>query len=166
MEKNKIENVKNNEDKINNPILAIVRISGMVKVRKDIEETLDRLKIRRKYSCVIINKNDKNIYGMLKKVKYYVAYGNIDKEVLRKLIEERAENIEGRKSKIKINSEEVAEGLFKNKRLKDFGLKEFFRLHPPRKGIKSKLHYPKGVLGDNKKDINKLIERMLWWEVW
>ena len=42
-----------------------------------------------------------------------------------------------------------------------FKLKGFFRLHPPRKGINSKLQYPKGVLGDNKKDINKLIERML-----
>jgi hypothetical protein len=40
-------------------------------------------------------------------------------------------------------------------------LKGFFRLHPPRKGIKSKLQYPKGVLGDNKESINKLIERML-----
>lgn len=159
MEKNKVRN--SSEEKNDISILAVIRISGMVKVRKDIAETLDRLKIRRKYACVLINKNDKNIYGMLKKVKYYVAYGNIDKEILKKLIEERAESIEGRKSKIKINSEEVAEGLFKNKRLKDFGLKEFFRLHPPRKGIKSKLHYPKGVLGDNKDNINKLIEKML-----
>lgn len=159
MEKNKVRN--SSEEKNDISILVVIRISGMVKVRKDIAETLDRLKIRRKYACVLINKNDKNIYGMLKKVKYYVAYGNINKEILKKLIEERAESIEGRKSKIKINSEEVAEGLFKNKRLKDFGLKEFFRLHPPRKGIKSKLHYPKGVLGDNKDNINKLIEKML-----
>lgn len=159
MEKNKVRN--NSEEKNDSSILAVIRISGMVKVRKDIAETLDRLKIRRKYACILINKNDKNIYGMLRKVKYYVAYGNIDKEILKKLIEERAESIEGRKSKIKINSEEVVDGLFKNKRLKDFGLKDFFRLHPPRKGIKSKLHYPKGVLGDNKESINKLIERML-----
>jgi hypothetical protein len=47
------------------------------------------------------------------------------------------------------------------KKLADFKLKGFFRLHPPRKGIDSKLQYPKGVLGNNKKDINKLIERML-----
>jgi hypothetical protein len=41
------------------------------------------------------------------------------------------------------------------------GIKPFFRLHPPRKGINSKIQYPKGVLGNNKEDINKLIERML-----
>ena len=40
-------------------------------------------------------------------------------------------------------------------------LKPFFRLHPPRKGIKSKKHYPKGVLGNHGKKINELLERML-----
>jgi len=36
-------------------------------------------------------------------------------------------------------------------------------IHPPRKGIESKKHFGvgKGVLGNNKKEINKLIERML-----
>ncbi len=157
MQKNKIENKEENINKI----LVVVRISGMVKIRKDISETLDRLKLRRKYSCVLLNKNNKNVYGMLKKVKNCVAYGYIDKDSLKKLILERAENLSGRKSEIKVDVDEVVEGLFKNKELKDFKLKDFFRLHPPRKGIKSKLHYPKGVLGDNKKDINKLIERML-----
>ncbi|MCX8158682.1 MAG: uL30 family ribosomal protein [Candidatus Pacearchaeota archaeon] len=33
-------------------------------------------------------------------------------------------------------------------------------LHPPRGGINSKLHYPKGVLGENK-EIEDLIRRML-----
>ena len=47
------------------------------------------------------------------------------------------------------------------KRLSDFGIKPFFRLHPPRGGIKSKLHFPKGVLGDHGDKINLLIERML-----
>jgi len=40
-------------------------------------------------------------------------------------------------------------------------IKPYFRLHPPRKGIKSKLHYPKGVLGNHGEEINKLLERML-----
>ena len=40
-------------------------------------------------------------------------------------------------------------------------LKPFFRLHPPRGGIKSKIHFPKGVLGNNKEKINDLVERML-----
>jgi len=76
------------------------------------------------------------------------------------LIKERSENKEGRKKEIKIDVLEVVSGLKGGKKLSDFGLKEFFRLHPPRKGIKSKLQYPKGVLGKNGK-INELIGRML-----
>jgi len=116
--------------------IAIIRISGMVKVNKEIENTLYRLKIRRKYACVVVEPT-KEILGMLKKVRYHVAYGPISKDVYDKLIKARG------------------------KKGTDGKLKSFFRLHPPRGGIKSKLQYPKGVLGNNKADINKLIERML-----
>ena len=142
-------------------MVAVIRIAGMVKVRKDVAETLDRLKLRRKYACIIVDVSNKNIVGMLKRVKHYIAYGDIDSKTLEKLIKERAESEEGRKHKIEINAGEVAKGLMAGKKLADFKLKGFFRLHPPRKGIDSKLQYPKGVLGNNKKDINKLIERML-----
>ncbi len=148
------------KEKSENMLLAVIRISGMVEVKKDITETLDRLRLRRKYSCVLIPKN-KNNEGMLRKIKFYIAYGEIDKNILVKLIKERARSIEGNKRKITINIEEVADSLIKGKKISDFMLKPFFRLHPPRKGIKSKLAYPKGVLGDNGRDINKLIERML-----
>jgi len=126
---------KQQENKIEEKKIAIIRISGMVKVNKDIEDTLYRLRLRKKYSCVVV-KPTKEILGMIKKVKYYVAYGEIDKETYDKLIKVRGK---------KLNDK----------------LKPFFSLHPPRKGIKSKLQYPKGVLGNNKKDINKLIGRML-----
>lgn len=144
----------------NNKLLAVIRISGMVDVKKDIAETLDRLRLRRKYACILIPRN-KNNEGMVEKVKFYIAYGGIDKNTLVKLIKERAKSVEGDKNKIKINFEEVADNILEGKKLSDFKLKPFFRLHPPRKGIKSKLAYPKGVLGNNGKDINKLIERML-----
>ena len=142
-------------------MVVVVRISGMVKVRKDVAETLDRLRLRRKYACVVVDINDKNVAGMLKRVKHYVAFGEIDGKVLEKLVKERGESVDGRKREIKIDGKEVAVGLKEGKKLLDFKLKGFFRLHPPRKGIDSKLQYPEGVLGDNKKDINKLIERML-----
>jgi len=131
MLKYKMEEIKKTEQKM----IAIIRIAGQVKVNKDIAETLYRLRLRKKYTCVVIKPTKDNL-GMLKKVKYYVAYGEIDKETYDKLVKERGKKVDGK-------------------------LKPFFRLHPPRKGIKSKLQYPKGVLGDNKKDINKLIERML-----
>lgn len=156
MEEQKNENKENKKK-----LLAVIRISGMVKVRKDYEETLDRLRLRRKYACVLIDKKDKQIQGMLKKVRFFVAYGEIDEETLAKLIKERGESIDGRKKKIDVDEKKLAKELMSGKSLKDLKLKSFFRLHPPRKGIKSKLQYPKGVLGNNGSKINELIGRML-----
>lgn len=158
MEENK--DTGSNHGNKNGKLLVVIRISGMVKVKRDVSGTLDRLKLRRKYACVLLNSGSKDLMGMLMKVKYHVAYGEIDEGVLEKLIIERAESKEGRKREIKIDGMEVAKGLMSGKKLSDFGLKNFFRLHPPRKGIDSKLQYPKGVLGNNKK-INELVRRML-----
>ncbi|MEK6935572.1 MAG: uL30 family ribosomal protein [Nanoarchaeota archaeon] len=168
IQKNKTE-TKANKEKSENNLIVIIRISGMVKVRQEFNEALYRLRLRRKYACVIIKPNKTNL-GMLEKVKHYVAFGEIKKEVLLKLIKERAKSIEGDKREIKFEgvssvmtesaAEKVAEGLISGKSLADFGLKPFFRLHPPRKGIDSKRPYPDGVLGKNK-EINELVERML-----
>lgn len=150
------KNKKTSEKKL----LVVIRISGMIKIRKDMANTLDRLMLRRKYSCILINSNNKNLYGMLKKVRNFVSYGVIDNNIIEKLVKERGKSIEGNKRKVEIDPNEVVKGLVEGKKLNEFGLKPFFRLHPPRGGIKSKMHYPKGVLGENK-EINKLIERML-----
>ncbi len=115
-------------------MICVVRISGQVGLRKDIVETLYRLRLRRKYSCIVIDKPTKEQLGMINKVQDFVAFGEINPETYKKLVEKR-------KTKIK----------------------NFFRLHPPRKGIDSKKHFgvKKGVLGNNKEKINDLILRML-----
>ena len=120
-------------------MIAIIRIKGQVKLNKEIAETLYRLRLRRKYACVVISEPTKVQLGMIKKVKNVVAYGEIDKDTYKKLVEARG------------------------KKDKDGKLKPFFRLHPPRGGIESKKHFGvgKGVLGDNKEKINELILRML-----
>ncbi len=149
--------------KTNKPgnIIAIIRIKGCVKLRENFENTLDRLRLKRKYACVLINSSDRNLMGMLKKIRNYVAYGEINDETLAHLIKERGKSIDGNKKEVNINAEEVAKGLMSGKKLSDFGLKNFFRLHPPRGGINSKLQYPKGVLGNHRENINKLVERMM-----
>ena len=78
--------------------------------------------------------------------------------MLVRLIENRGK----RKDKKEItNPEKLAEELEKNKTMEEAGLKPFFRLHPPRRGIKNtKLSFPRGVLGNNK-EINQLVEKML-----
>tara|TARA_Y100000310_G_scaffold321762_1_gene379868 strand:- start:359 stop:844 length:486 start_codon:yes stop_codon:yes gene_type:complete len=161
MEEEKLNQKPEKTEKSKPSLAIVIRISGLVKVNKEIEENLNRLKLRRKYAAVLININDKNTKGMLDKVRFFVAYGEIDKPTLVKLLKSRAKSIKGEKVEVKIDAEKIADDLIAGKDLRDLGLKPFFRLHPPRKGIKSKLQYPKGVLGNNKKDINKLIERML-----
>jgi large subunit ribosomal protein L30 len=119
-------------------MIAIIRIKGEVGLRKEIKETLDRLRLGRKYACVVIENPEPSQLGMLKKVKDFVAFGEIDEDTYKELVEKRGKKVEGK-------------------------LKPFFRLHPPRKGIESKKHFGvgKGVLGDNGKKINDLIRRML-----
>ncbi len=116
-------------------MICIIRITGKVGLNKEIKETLDRLRLGRKYSCVVIENPNGSQLGMVKMISDFVAFGEINEETYKKLKEAR-----GKKNK------------------------KFFRLHPPRKGIDSKKHFgesSKGVLGDNKEKINELIVRML-----
>lgn len=119
-------------------MIAIIRIAGDTQLRETIKETFYRMRIRRKYACVVWEKPTNEQMGMLKKVADLVAYGEIDKDTYEELIKKRGKKVNGK-------------------------LKEFFRLHPPRGGIDSKEHYGqhKGVLGNNKNGINALIRRML-----
>ncbi|MBU3913507.1 MAG: uL30 family ribosomal protein [Nanoarchaeota archaeon] len=141
-------------------MIAIIRISGIPEMPLKAGETLDRMRLRRKYCCVLLSEEPENL-GMIKRAENFIAYGKIDKETLVELIKARGKT---REKKIKVDAEQIAKELLEGKikkKLIDFGLKPFFRLHPPRGGIDSKTHYPRGVLGDNKEDINKLIRRML-----
>lgn len=138
-------------------MICVIRIKGQVTLRKDLKETLNRLRLRKKYSCIVLNQN-KEQAGMIKKVRNLVAFGEIEDKNFEKLIEKRGQKIEKKKN---VNAKTAAEGINKGKKYEEFNLKPFFRLHPPRGGIKSKLHFPKGVLGDNGKKINDLLLRML-----
>jgi len=125
-----------------NQMIAVIRIHGQPKLKNEIRETLDRLRMRKKLVCVLIDEKDKIKMGMLKKVKEYVAYGKIDEKMKKELESKRGETIKT--------------GVDKGK------LKPFFRLHPPRGGFKksTKVAHPQGILGGHE-DISKLLGRML-----
>ncbi len=140
-------------------MLVAIRIRGKVGLNDDVKNALYRLRLRRKYACVLIREKPE-LVGMLNKLRNFIAYGHIDEKTLKKLIEKRGISLD----KKKINADEVVKELLKGKpekSLADLRLKPFFRLHPPRGGIDSKKHFPKGVLGNHKEEINKLVERML-----
>tara|TARA_Y100000310_G_scaffold167546_2_gene167372 strand:+ start:11854 stop:12297 length:444 start_codon:yes stop_codon:yes gene_type:complete len=140
-----------------NKMICVIRITGRVGINKDVDETLNRLRLRKKYSCVVLNPKKEQL-GMIKKVKDLVAFGEISDEMFEKLIESRKQVIDKDK---KIDSKNIVSEIKKGKKYQELNLKPFFRLHPPRKGINAKLHFPKGVLGNNKNKIDELVGRML-----
>ncbi|NCN86381.1 hypothetical protein GW932_00970 [archaeon] len=117
-------------------MIAAIRIRGQINLNKEVVETLSRLRLRKKYACVVLENPNEAQLGMIKKMRNFISYGEISKETYEKLVKER-----GKKD---------TQG----------NLKPFFRLHPPRGGANTKFHYPKGILGENK-EINELILRML-----
>jgi len=114
-------------------MIAIIRIHGQVGLNKDVVETFKRFGLKRKYSCAVLENPGKEQLGMIKKIKDFVAYGDLSEETYKKLVE-----APGDKSK------------------------KIFRLHPPRGGIDSKKNcrVRQGVLGNNKK-MDELVGRML-----
>jgi large subunit ribosomal protein L30 len=110
------------------------------------------MRLRRKYTAVLLHPTKTNL-SLLKQIRSFIAYGDINHETLELLLEKRAQSINGKKPDVK----HIISNIDK-KSLEDLGVKPFFRLHPPRGGIDSKIHFPmkKGVLGDNKAKINDL----------
>lgn len=124
--------------------IAVIRIRGLIGIKKEIRDTLDMLKLHKKHSCVILEATP-SIIGMIKKVSSYVTWGEIEDQTLKSLKEKRAEKIKDKEGKEKE--------------------KPFFRLHPPRggferKGIKKPFSVG-GSLGYRGEKINELIKKMI-----
>lgn len=140
--------------------LGVILIRGLIKVRKPVKDTLKLLRLNHKNSCIVIEENPVNS-GMIKKVKDYITWGEIDRETHQQLIEKRGEEYKGlaedSKGKIKYDNRFF---VYKNKKYK-----KYFRLNPPRKGFERKgVKLPfraGGALGYRGKKINELIKRML-----
>ncbi len=120
--------------------IAAIRIRGEARVNKDINNTLDRLRLRNKHNCVILNSTP-DIVGMLMKCKDYITWGEVEADIIKELETKRGEkDTEGK-------------------------LKKVFRLSPPvggfeKKGIK-KPFTTGGVLGNRREMITELIKKML-----
>ena len=151
---------------------AAVRVRGIVNIKPDIKKTLQLLNLTRVNHCVILPE-DKSTKGMLQTAKDYITWGEIDKKVLTKLIQERGK-LEGDKSLTDVHlknatsydsidklSDAIINNKFKYKEIPS--VKPIFRLNPPKKGYEGikRSFVKKGALGYRSKEINKLIERMI-----
>jgi len=139
--------------------IAVVRVRGSVNLRKEVKDTLNLLRLYRKNYCVVVDSNPSFI-GMIKRVKDYVTYGEIDDATYKELLEKRGEEYKGReedrKGRIKYRKFILVDGK---------KIKPFFRLNPPRKGfgrkgikVSFKAHGGLGYRGDR---INDLLKRMI-----
>ena len=139
--------------------IAIVKVRGSINLSGKVKDTLSLLRLYRKNYCVVVD-DSPSYKGMIKKVKDYVTYGEIDDGTYKELLEKRSEEYKGRegdrKGKIKYKRFILVDGK---------KIKPFFRLSPPRKGFGRKGikvgFKAKGALGYRGEKINDLLKRMI-----
>ncbi|HJJ42593.1 MAG TPA: 50S ribosomal protein L30 [Methanocorpusculum sp.] len=150
---------------------AIVQVRGVVNTRRDIKETLKMLRLHHINHCVIVPETPEYL-GMIRKVKDYIAFGEVDAKTLTTILTTRGRltgdkplTDEYVKSATKYeNIEELASAIAAGDlRIKDVPeLKPVLRMHPPRKGYKTtkRTYVQGGALGYYGKEINDLLIKM------
>lgn len=150
---------------------VVVQVRGVVNCRKEIKDTLKMLRLHHINHCVLVPDTPEYL-GMIRKVKDYVAYGEVDPETLGVVLSTRGRLTGNRRlTDAYVNENSVFEdiksfaaalcvGKASIKEIPE--LKPVLRLHPPRKGFKSikRTYQQGGALGNYGSDINALLYRM------
>jgi len=151
---------------------AVVRLRGKAGLEGSVRDTLRMLHLTRQNHCVIVAEGPTS-RGMLQTVKDYVTWGEIEAQVLARLLERSGRAIgdhpiddgyvraHSRFRSIEDLSQAIARG---DASLRDVaGLRPVLRLHPPVKGLRSikRAFREGGDLGFRGKAINDLLQRML-----
>ncbi len=149
---------------------AVLRLRSSREKKRRTETTMKELRLRKVNHCTLLPENDSS-KGMLNVVKDVVTYGEIDKETLVELLEKRSNLGEEMTDKrVDENTfyetiEELAVAIIdEEESLGNIeGLKNIFRMHPPRGGYKSikKPYNAGGDLGYRGSAINDLLQRMM-----
>lgn len=142
-------------------MFAVIRVRGSIGKKMEIKDTLSMMRLTRVNHCVVVRKDPKT-EGMIKKVKDFVTWGEIDEKTMEKLVAAR-----GRMSGDRKPDEKELKEIIGNVKKKGTlaGIKNFkpvLRLASPRKGYEGiKVPYPKGALGYRGEKIKYLLERMI-----
>lgn len=148
---------------------AVLRVRSPRSKSIKMEDTLERLRLNKVNHCTVVPEN-KVYKGMLNKIKDIITWGEIDKNTLSQLIRYRSTLDGDVEERLKEETsfegvEDFAEAVISEE--VEFtevdGLKNLFRLHPPRGGYKSikKPYKTGGSLGYRGQEINELLLRML-----
>ena len=138
---------------------AVIRIRGSIGVSPKIKKTFELLNLRRVNNMSIWQEN-KQTLKMIKIVENHATFGIINEDMIKEVITKRGNALED-----KIDLSKAIKEVISGKTIKEAGLKNCFRLSPPkkghaRKGVKKPFSIG-GALGNRKEKINELIERML-----
>jgi large subunit ribosomal protein L30 len=152
-------------------LMSIIRVRGPVKIKQDIAQSMTLLNLTRANHCVLYN-DSAYLKGSLRKAKDYITWGEISKEVLKKLLIKRGSVYDKDNKLVDFKDffskdiDKVVDDIYSGKKtIKELNIKPVFRLKPPskgydRKGIK-KSYVEGGALGYRKEEINKLLKKML-----
>jgi ribosomal protein L30/L7E len=66
-------------------MILVLRIAGRVKNKAKDNETLKRLKLGRKFACVLVDEKDGVRMGMVRAVGHIVAYGPVSDEFVKSM---------------------------------------------------------------------------------
>jgi len=150
---------------------AIVQVRGVVNTRREIKDTLKMLRLHHINHCVLVPDTPEYL-GMIRKVKDFVAYGEVDTATIEVILRTRGRvvgNYPLTDDYVRANSafsgiSEFAAALASGEaRLHDIpGLKPVLRLHPPRKGYRTikRTAQQGGALGYYGEEINALLYKM------
>jgi large subunit ribosomal protein L30 len=149
----------------------VVRMHGQINVPHWAANTLELLKLDKKFRATIIPAKD-NTLGMLNRVKHYISWQEADTNIAKELFAKKA-----RKAGYKKVTDEdlvqlgfksvdelataISEGKTSMNTLKP--IKPWFALSPPKKGFKRstrKTYGEGGILGQNK-DLADLVRSMI-----
>ncbi|AWR97301.1 50S ribosomal protein L30 [Acidianus sulfidivorans JP7] len=152
--------------------LLIIRIRGYASTPWNIQQTLEMLRLPRRFNAMIYP-DTKDIKGMLIKVQPYVTWGELNEEgaelILSKLKTLHHENINDEyvKKYFGITKEDLKQKIV-NGEIKINKYSSVFllpiRLHAPSGGFKGKINAPyknKGEFGYRGIEINNLLRRMI-----
>jgi len=169
-----VEKVVEKEPEPTEHYLIAVRLDGSPNVRPREESTLNSLKMKTRFSAVILRDNP-SARGMLQRVKDHVTWAEAKKEDLEVLLLNRARTVEGLGITDKFVKEKanlpgfrellsrLYSGKFSLAKLWEMGVKPVFRLHPPRRGFPRSSKRPvadRGELGYRKDGIQELLDKM------
>jgi large subunit ribosomal protein L30 len=154
-------------------IILAIRVRGQVRVRPQIEDTLNKLLLGRLHQARLI-KVTPSLEGMITKVKDYITWGVPSEEVIERLLTKRGRlpgNAHLTDSYVKKNSSHSSVKAFAKAiaagkaSVSDVeGLKPVFRLTPPTKGYRGKKNLSigqGGINGNRGEGISELALRMI-----